>query len=260
MRQRLLILGMLLLASTPAPAQSPGEIDPDRPDVSTSARTVPPGVVQVETGVTYARTRLASSPDEHRLSVPATLRIGITERLEVRVDAEPFVRLRGPDDDTGSGDYAFGVKYRFLDAQADRWWPALGVFPFVKPPIADAPIGSERPDFGLIALASFDLPADVGLDVNAGAVAVGQTRPHGYLVQALASASLNRRFGAASPFVEVAFASRADRTANDTLLVQTGLVYLVAPWLAVDVAAGTSLLGRAPDVVVRAGASARFGH
>jgi hypothetical protein len=260
MARRRLALGILLLAFGPAAAELPGDIDPDRPDATNSARTVAPGIVQVEAGVTYARARLAASPDERRLSAAATLRIGLTERLEARIDGEPFVRLRGADDDTGSGDYAFGVKYRFLDAEDGRWWPALGVLPFVKPPIADGPIGSERPDFGVIALASFDLPAELGLDVNAGAVAVGQTRPNGYLVQALTSASLSRRFGAASLFVEVAFASRAERDGRDTLAAQTGVVYVLAPWLALDAAAGTSLLGPAPDVTVRAGLSARFGR
>jgi hypothetical protein len=52
----------------------------------------------------------------------------------------------------------------------------------------------------------------------------------------------------------------AVRDGRDTLLFNTGLVYLAAPWLAVDVSATTTVFGRGPDCAVRAGITARFGR
>ena len=116
------------------------------------------------------------------------------------------------------------------------WWPSLGVQPFVK-------------------------PWQFSLDVNAGLAVVGQARPNGYLLQALVAASLGRpiteRF---SPYMELFFASRAKRDGRDVLGVGTGLIYLVTHRVALDAGVQTSLTGRGPDYVFRAGVSARFGR
>jgi hypothetical protein len=255
-----LLLGVLLVAAGPVAA---AEIDPDRPDVTNSARTVPRGAVQIETGLEYARTSLGGGEAERRFAVQAALRVGLTDRLEIGVAGEPLVRLRGADEDTGHGDLTLGVKYRFLDSiKGNAWRPDLGIEPFVKLPIAEAPIGSERPDFGAQLLASFELPWDLGLDVNAGLAAVGQTRPRGYRLQALASASLQRDLipERLEVFAEIFFASREQRSERDRLSADVGLIYRLTPTLALDAAVETSLLGSGPDYAVRAGVSVRFGR
>jgi hypothetical protein len=236
-------------------------IDPDRPDTTNSANPVGKGRVQLETGGFYRRTSQAGAPAERRLSVEATLRIGITDRLEFRVDSEPVVRVDNGVDETDVGDVSLGLKYRFLDAREGAWWPALALNPFVKLPVAQEPIGSGETDAGLLLLASFQLPTDFALDVNAGAVLVGQTRPSGQLIQARASASLSRRLvDQLSAFVELAYASRDERDGRDALGVQTGLVWKIARDVALDTAVSTSLLGALPDFGVRAGVSVRFGR
>ncbi|OLC16377.1 MAG: hypothetical protein AUH29_05165 [Candidatus Rokubacteria bacterium 13_1_40CM_69_27] len=252
------LLAGLLVTADPVIA---AEIDPDRPDVTNSARTLRRGAVQIETGLEYARASLGGGESERRFSVQAALRLGITDRLEIGLAGEPLVRLRGAEDDTGHGDLALGGKYRFLDSiKGDAWRPDLGVQPFLKLPIADAPIGSGRPDFGAQLLASFDLPGDVGLDINAGLAVVGQTRPRGYLLQALASASLQRDLipERLVAFAEIFFASREQRGERDRLSADVGLIYRLTPTLALDAAVETSLAGPAPDYAVRAGVSVRF--
>jgi hypothetical protein len=257
-----LVAFCVLLASCGIAAadEPPGLIETDRPDLTNGVKTVPPGGVQIETGVAYARRRIAASEPERRLALEATLRVGLTDRLEVRLDGEPLVRLSGDQDDTGSGDVTVGLKYRFGDSREGEWFPGVGVQPFVKVPVAAAPIGSEKPDFGLIALASFDLPWDLGLDVNAGMAAIGQSRPDGYLLQALASASLGRAVTERlSMLVEVFFASADQRDARDKVGLTAGAVWRVARLVALDVAAVTSLAGPVPDYTLRAGVSLRFG-
>lgn len=258
---RALVACLLLVAGGHGAARAQSRIEPDRPDLSDSAKTAPPGAVQIEAGLGYARSSVGGSPDERRLVGEALLRAGLTERLEVRLGGEPFVRVRGAEEDTGHGDITVGLKYRFLDAQDGAWWPALGIVPSAKLPVASEPIGSERPDFSMVGLASFTLPWEVGLDMNAGPALIGQSRPNGYLLQALASASLSRELGQRlASFVEIFYASRARRDARDTVGLDAGLVYFVSRSLALDLAAETSLAGPGPDYALTAGISLRFGR
>ena len=257
-----LVLGACgLVACVHGLAGAQPRLDPDRPDATDSAKTVPPAAVQIEAGLGYGRSSVGGSPDERRLAVEAIFRAGLTERLEVRLGGEPFVRLRGADEDTGHGDVTLGLKYRFLDARDGAWWPAVGVLPSVKLPVAGEPIGSERPDFALLGLASFTLPWELGLDVNAGPALIGQSRPDGYLLQAVTSVSLSRELGERlASFVEVFYASRARRDARDSVGLDAGLIYFVSRSLALDVAAETSLAGPGPDWALTAGISVRFGR
>ncbi len=252
------LLTFCLLLVAQAEAADDSEVAPDRPTVTNSAETVPAAALQIETGLEYAR---SSNPTERRLTVQATLRIGLSDRLEARLDSEPLVRLQQNRSTTSNGDVALGVKYRFLDAAEGQWWPALGVLPFVKLPVARPPIGSERPDVGLVFLISQNLPWQLSLDVNAGLVAVGQREPNGFLLQALASASLayavTEHF---SPFVELFFASKDERHGRETMGVDGGVMYLLTRRFALDAAVRTTVAGQGPNYTLLAGVSLRFGR
>ena len=262
LRRTLAGVALVLLAVAPACAGNDDDvIDPDRPDTTNSANPVATGRVQLETGAFYRRTSEAGGPAERRLSWEATLRIGIANNVEFRIDSEPVVRVDNGRDETDVGDFTLGLKYRFLSTREDVWWPALALNPFIKLPTAQEPIGSGETDAGLLLLASFDLPSRFTLDVNAGPVLVGQNRPSGHLLQARASASLSRRLvDGLSGFFEVAYASRDTREGRDGFGLQTGVIWRVARDFALDTAMSTSLVGAAPDFGVRAGFSVRFGR
>ena len=259
-RWRAALLGLAVLLRAWSTASGESTVTPDRPDVTNSTETVPLGSIQVETGVGYEASSSAGSGVERRAAWVVTLRAGLSDRLEVRLESEPLVHLRASQEDTGSGDVCVGLKYRFLDSAEGRWWPALAVQPFMKLPTAGVPIGSGRPDYGVLALASVALPGELDLDVNAGVVVVGQRRPSGYLMQALASASLARRLTERlSLYGEVFFTSRGERAGRDAVGVDAGVIYLVTPRVALDAAVETRVYGPGPDYGVRGGISVRFG-
>jgi hypothetical protein len=235
------------------------KVEPDRPTVSNSTHTAPVRALQVELGLEYARSHNDTSATERRLAVQTTLRTGLSDRFEVRLDGEPLVRLKEEHDDIGLGDMAVGVKYRFFEPPEGQGGPALGVQPFLKLPTARTPIGSGRLDSGVLVLADQDLRWEVQLTVNAGLVAVGQ--PHGYLLQGLVSASVTREFwGRLSPFVEVFFASRDERDGHNTVGLDTGIVYLLTRRIAIDAAAETTLNRHRPDYALRTGLSLLLGR
>ena len=235
-------------------------IQSDRPSVSTSASTVAPGAVQVESGATYARTSIGGSPAEKQSTIELTLRGGLTERLEVRLEGNPLVVTRNEHDDTGLGNLTLDAKYRFLDGREDSWRPSLGILPFVTFPVAHAPHGTNTPDFGLIGVASFDFPLGLSLDTNLGVGGKAQ-RPKGYLAQGFAAAALGLDIGERwSTFVEVFYNSAAARGARDSVGFDAGVQFFVTRVIALDAAAQTSLAGPGPDYLFRAGLSIRFGR
>lgn len=259
-RSLITVCAVVAVEASVAVAGESDRIQTDRPSVSNSTSTVPPGAFQIESGVEYSRTSVGGSPAERQFTLDATLRVGLTERIEISLDGEPLVRIRGERDDTGNGDLSLEGKYRFFDGRDGSWWPSLGVLPFVKFPIAHAPHGTNLPDFGLIGLASFTLPWRLSLDANAGVGGLGQ-RPGGFLVQGVASAALARELGEQwSTYVEVFFASQAERGARDAVGFDTGVQFFLTSRVALDAAAQTSLAGPGPDYAFRAGVSVRFGR
>jgi len=238
------------------------EIQSDRPEVTESARLLPRGTAQLETGFLYSSQRAAGLPTEKVFGIEGVLRIGVARDFELNLESEPLVRVRGPQDDTGFGDVMLGVRYRFLEEAEDETWPPnLAVKPFVKLPVASEPVGTGRPDFGALLLASFALPWDVELEVNAGGAAIGQVDSGGYRAQAIASASLSRDIlERLNAFVELFYSSRQQRGQGQQLALNVGLVYRITPTFAVDAGVQTSLFGGGPDYMIRTGLSVLFGR
>src|SRR5436305_392830 len=100
----MMVAGMVSVAA-PTLAQTDEEIDPDRPDVTDSPHVVPRGLVQIEVGGLYLR----QTRQQHSGGVPFTLRIGMFDWLEARVDADgPMTRTTEVARVTGFGNVQLG--------------------------------------------------------------------------------------------------------------------------------------------------------
>lgn len=250
----------LLLGLWVAPAH-PQDINPDRPDLTTSAETVPPGAIQIETGVEYQRARVAGGPTGQQAAAQIALRAGLTPALEISLEGQPFVWQRAGRQDSGSGDYTLGLKYRLRAPAADDAGPALSVKPFVKLPTASEPIGSERVDAGALLLMTLGLPWGMGLDANAGAAALGQTRPGGFLPQGIASVSLSwAATDRLSTITEVFYSTKEERDGRHSLRATLALAFRLTPRVALDAGVRTTLTGQGPDWSALAGLSVRLGR
>ncbi len=251
---------MLALGASVAAAEE-NLIPTDRPSVSTSTVTVPPGALQIESGVEYTRSRLSSGQNEQQFLVDVLLRTGITSRLEARLDMNPLVWLKDADTNIGFGDLTLSVKYRFFDSPEGSRWPSLGVLPFVKLPTARSPIGSERVDFGCTALATFELPWQLSLDANVGLGGLGQSQGAAFLLQETVSASLARQLTDRwAMYGELFYASPSERGSRDVVGFDTGVQFLVLRRVVLDMAAQVARGTPGPDFAIRAGLSVRFGR
>jgi hypothetical protein len=247
------ILGLWAVGAT---AQ---DINPDRPDLTTSAEVVPAGALQIETGLEYERARVGGGPTERQLSAQGVLRLGLTPALEVSLEGVPFIWLRATEDDHGSGDYTLALKYRFHAPSPDGAGPSLALRPFVKLPTAREPIGTERTDFGALLLMTLGLSWGLSLDANAGVAAIGQRRPDGFIPQGIASASLSWAVTERlSTITELFFSTKDERAGRDSLLTTVALMYRVTPRLAVDAGMRTTLTGQGPDWSAFIGLSVRL--
>jgi hypothetical protein len=250
----------LALGLSVAVAQEEYRLPTDRPSVSTSTITVPPAALQIESGVEYSRSRVSHGQTEQQLLTDILLRTGITSRIEARLDINPIVWLKDEDTNVGFGDVTLAIKYRFFDSPEGSWWPSLGVLPFVKVPSARSPIGSERVDFGCTALATFDLPWQLSLDVNVGLAGIGQSEGAYFLLQETASAALSRQITHRwSMYGELFYSSPSERHTRDVVGFDTGIQFLILPRVALDMAAGVARGTPGPDFTIRAGLSVRFG-
>ena len=229
-------------------AQDTGQVNPDRPGIGTGAETVARGALQMETGLDYTR--------ERRTSWATTLRFGAADGVELRLDWEPVVSLRGAEHATDIGDLALGTKLRLLQGGDGDVNPTISLLPTVKLPTAPAPVGTERTDVSLLALVSFRAgPVDV--DFNAGVAAIGQ--PRGYLLQALTVGTVNWPVtDALAPFAEVFYNSPAERGGDDLVGASVGVVVGITRDIALDAAAITTLAGRGPNYRFQAGVTVRF--
>src|SRR5262249_5028514 len=155
-----------------------------------SATTVGRGVVQVESGLQYTHESIGGSPAPRRFSVPLAGRGGGTDRLEFGLDGEPLGALRGAEGATNIRVPAPEAEVSVFDSPEGSAWPTLGLQPLMKLPVAREPIDSGKFAFGVLLLASFDLPAAFSLDFNAGVGARDQSSG-GLLAQAQSALGLS---------------------------------------------------------------------
>src|SRR5262245_36178181 len=247
----------LVLVGLFAATAGAADIEPDRPEVTESAKLLRRGFVQLESGLVFSRERRGGVPAEKTFEAEADLRFGLLHDVEVNLGWDPVVTVWGREDATGVGDVRLGVRYRFVEGIEDEPWPPhLAVKVFAKLPTTGEPISTGRPDFGVLLLGSFELPHDFELEVNVGAAAVGQAGSNRFLGQAIATASLSRDITQSMLlFLELLFNSRGEEGGREHVAVNVGFVYRLTRNLAIDAGFQTSVAGSGPDYVARTGLS-----
>ena len=211
-----------------ARAAEPDEpsVQPDRPDVTNSSYTVPKHLAQLETGGRLGRVPFSGES----IGTPVSLRIGLMDRLEARLETEGATRQQA--DGRSAWQFAglaAGAKLRLWNAPDGL--PALAVEPSVTLPIGRGADGGT--DFSATFLISEDLPGGAHIDLNYGIAAIAAGQSH--FAQHLLSASTNVHVGSKwSPYVEVYWLSRLDPSGSRVVSLDAGAIYTLSERLAVD--------------------------
>lgn len=163
--------------ANPVPRELMRELSTDRPDQTESPYTVDAGHFQVELDlVNYTRDRDQSAGGDVRtreLSVtPVNLKWGLTNRVDLQLMIDPYVRATVEDraagttsTAAGSGDITTRVKINCWGN--DEGATAFAMMPFVKWPLAASAVRNGETEGGVIFILGFELPAGWGSAVMA---------------------------------------------------------------------------------------------
>ncbi|HEX6364107.1 MAG TPA: transporter [Albitalea sp.] len=259
---RLLALAAGTVALAAAHAEEP--LATDRPDTVESADVVGRGRVQIETG--YARERDESAGVRATArTVPTLVRLGVSERLEVRVESDTRTRVRVEDPSgatahlSGTADASIGIKWRQQDDDPATRRPAIAWLAHLDLDTGSAPFRGHGVRPSLRMVAAWDLPNDWSLGVMPGLFAdrdEADRRFVGGILAVTAGKGWTDRFGT---FVEVAAEQIArSRHGGSVVMLDVGATYLLTDSMQVDTAFSHGLNRNAPDRRWTVGFSVRF--
>lgn len=234
----ILVSVLAALLTVPVAGQEQQEtIVADRPGLADGASTVGRGVFQIETGVTVDR------QGDESWSLPTLLRIGLGDRIELRIDSDVLGRSS---DGSDLAPVAVGFKLRLTNGAMP-----LSLLANVQPPSG----GGSRRTTGFEGearlVSDIELGGGFALTPNAGLSLV-----EGGDATGLFAMTLEKEIGNALPFIdfETSFGH-----GDTSVIADAGVAWIVRPHTQLDVSAGVDVAGdEYPEWFIAAGFSRRF--
>lgn len=240
---------------TPAP-----ELVTDRPDQTESSVVIPRGYVQIETGGTYTNDGSAT----RTLEYPSTLiRVGLANRLELRLGTTGLVTEFVGENTTGYGDFELGLKIYFWSEEG--WRPETALLIGTSIPSGNNNFSTGRFDPAFRFAFSHTLSDRVSLGYNLGMAWESEPRsstpPGGRVTLSqiqytiTSGIGITDKLGTYFEFFGDIPASAHGQSAHS---FSNGFTYLLRPNVQLDLSSGVGITKAAPDWTVGAGISLRF--
>jgi hypothetical protein len=258
------VAALLLAAPTGALAEEleGSPICTDRPAKANAVCTVPRDKWQLESGLAGWSLTNSGGTETKVLTLGAlAIKFGLSDRSDVQVFINPYVRTEQVTEGVRSGAAGFGdltVRYK-RRLTNDGAKMQVAVLPFLKVPIASEDVGNGKIEGGLavpISVAAGPVNLVFGPELDVLADADGQG--HHAAVVNLVNVSGPIADGV-TLIGEVWTMTNFDPTATATLVsVDTALAYTVTDRLQLDLGANFGLTKPTPDTELYLGVSARF--
>lgn len=249
------MLAPLVLTAAWASAPLP-PVSSDAPDYSNGTVTMPPGVVQAEIGVDVTLPGSGVVERSVPLHVPTALRIGLTDRMELRAfEGEPV--LREDRNRRVGGDTAFGLKIRFDDGPYTSRRPSFGIQPYFSTSTIRMLRDIDTLALGANILWTQSVTRWLVFDANLGAeLGVGdpQIPVSGFAAISWQVVASTRWIPYAEIYVELPI--HAPETVD--FGGDAGLVVVVLPRVALNAAARVTFLAEGPDYGILGGLAVRL--
>jgi hypothetical protein len=261
---RILVFAPVLLWH-PFAVGAEDKISTDRPDLLTSPDTLGKGRFQVEIGPQLERSD-TNDARTRTVSTPTLLRLGLTDKIELRLETDGRMRTRDTDIPTqttvynnGFADSTIGVKWNTREADPKSGTPSIGwIFQ------ATLPTGSRafrqsgaRP--AVIGAFEWELRNEIAFAVNAG-LTYDKVDPEGRFVSGLLGAGLTKglsdRLTIGAEVVTQQIARK--KYGGNIAVADISVMYLLSDNLQVDALAGRGITGESPKYLFTVGVSARF--
>lgn len=167
--ERALPLLVLAAWASPAWADEPRDLCPDRPGLGTPACTVEPGAVVAELGLgDWTREDDAGTRTDTVTVGEALLRVGLTDSLEGQLGWTAYGHVRTRDRAAGIversggvGDVTLALRQNLRNPDGSGF--SLAVMPYATLPVGGAAIGAGDWSAGLLVPVSFELPHGLSL-------------------------------------------------------------------------------------------------
>lgn len=254
-----------LVTSAAASGQTVDEapICSDRPAKANATCTVPPGALQLETGITsWSLNETGGTRTTTTTFSGTTIKLGLTSRSDLQVGVVPIVGIRTKvsgtiDRASGFGDVTVRYKHRLTPSDSRI---QVGLIPFVKLPTAKRGIGNGEVEGGVAVpiLVSTDTPYSIVFGPEVDLLADGDGAGHHLQLVNLVNVSrpLSPRLTVVGELWAATNFDPAGRTTAAS--ADAALALALSRTLQVDLGANFGLTGPAPRVEVYAGASVRF--
>lgn len=256
-----LVVAGTLIAGT-ATAQE-DEIATDRPDFVESSSVVGRGVFQVETS--FIREDDKQSGLKTRTNAtPTLMRVGISERVELRLETDGFMHQ------TTSGlgmrykqnafaDASFGMKWSISEGGQSSDLPALAMLAHVDAGTGSSSVRAAALAPSLRFVAEWELPGDASFGFMPG-LAYQKDPVEGRYWSGILAATYSRPVrGSLRGFLEVAGRElRSKRYGDNQVTFDTGLSYPIDRDTQIDAAVVIGLNRHTPDHSLTIGFSKRF--
>lgn len=251
----------------PRPHAALREFQPDRPDVTEGPFTVDAGHLQIEAGLTQYAFDRDGDVRTHTLDLaPATVKLGLTNSIDIEVLFTPFERVVTRDAGGRTSVQGFGddteVRLKVNLWGNDCGKTAFALLPFVKVPTAKNGIGGDdggHAEGGLILPLAIELPAGFDLATMAEFDLTYDEGRDDYGVDFVHSVSLGHKLvGELEGYVE--YVGTAPRAGGGGYRAEfsTGVDYGLADNWKIDTGGTVGLSGETDDVTVFVGTSVRF--
>lgn len=253
----LLCMPLALGQQAPGPAAAGAEeqdlINPDRPGIADGSTVIWPHRFQLEIGI-QAESRGDGSSSLRTLFVPTLLRLGLSPTWELRVETNGFTQTRSSDPVTGimrATGYApisIGAKVHWQDGKGPAH-PSLGSILRVFVPSGSSDFGSHRFTADLRLAADWDLTrsGSWSLNPNVGAGYYEDDQGQTFCT-ALGALTLNyfSRDKKVNPFVDLGLQAPEARGGRTSVVLDTGVAYVLGRNVQLDASVGTGILGHTP--------------
>ena len=255
-RMRVIALTAVQALTVAASAEEP--LVTDRPDFTESSSTVGCGVLQLESGATYAD---FSDGSDVTTVGEILARWGVLDKLELRFLLPTYARESGQGDSTsGFLSSGVGLKYELAQGKGSGFLGGMEAALIASTTVPTGTGDFESSDWqpAAVLATGWELSPDVGIGANLGVArpADDGTRFTSVWASLAMGVGLNE---STSIFVELLGFNREEHRGPNTVTFQFGLTYLFSSDLQADVRAARRLTDHGVDFLIGAGISWRLG-
>lgn len=245
-------------ATAPAPSLPP--FTADRPGYSEGASVVGQGVFQLEAGLQQEYHKRFQQ--QNYTYVDALLRLGLSRKLELRVEGNTFQRTQSfvpPATTWALNETSIGFKYQFQDQPDGSGRPSLGVTGRVFPSTGSNGLQSVHAQEDVQLVMDWSFAPHWQLTSNVG-VGIFEDSRYRLFTSGLFTCALSRDISDSSgAFVEISFQTPEQAQGKNAWILDYGVRWMIGRDTQLDVSLGHGLGGvTAPDLFYAVGISQRW--